>query len=141
MKKYVFLLIISVVLALMAIPFYGGMDEGGSESEEINLLDAQNNPLLKESSDDAIGETEEVTENPFLKPIEEAKEVVEQIPNANPDDYSVEQIPNANPEDFKVEVLPNSTVEFNQSVNLNGSDEASTEEEGFNEVQNEGVTY
>lgn len=136
MKKYIFIFIVSVVLALMAIPLYGGMGGQTVETEASTFLDAESNPLLKGEG----VETDEAFENPFLTPIDDAKSVVEEIPNANPDDYNVEEIPTADPDDFKVEVLPNASVEFEGSVNLNPTEE-SIEVEGFKEVEYEGVTY
>lgn len=100
MKKFVFIMLISIVLAIVATPFYLHYSEEDTYStEESPFLSKENNPLLEAPSG-----VEEVG----IKSIEEGVQV-EPIPNAT-GEVVVEPIPNATG-DFNVITLPSESKE------------------------------
>lgn len=100
MKKYIFILIISIVLAIMAIPTYMHFDKDSTSSNlESTVFNAESNPLLQNFGEEGLlqGEITTTLEGKSINitpiPNAEGEVVAEGIPNANSEDYNAVNLP------------------------------------------------
>lgn len=126
MKKYIFIFVAAVVLALMTLPTFMATEQAPPSEMELesgSVFSAESNPLLMNTQSPEGLETGVATEEEVTSITGETVNIVP-IPNAEGDVVG-ENIPNAVEGDFEAVNIPfngeNQDVELGEGVTIKGT--------------------